>query len=114
MESKHSRRKTRQNVGVYRVLPGAIITINGLSASMAIHGPASPDKNSEAEPNLCSEVNSLTSHPSPFLGTLEVVMSNTKVALAFTLLTLPREADPPGAKMCFPVAIFSSFLPPLP
>lgn len=80
VESKHSRRKTRHNFGVCHVLPGAITVINGLSASMAIHGPASPvgfsDKRSEAEPNLCSEVNSLTSHPSPFLGTLEVVTSS--------------------------------------
>lgn len=70
----------RDNFGVCHVLPGAIIVINGLSASMAIHGPASPvgfsDKRSEAEPSLCSEVNSLTSHPSPFLGTLVVVTSS--------------------------------------
>lgn len=93
MGSKHSRRKTRQNIGVCRVLPGAIIMINVLSAFMAIHGPASPvgfsDRRSEAEPNLCSEVNSLTSHPSPFLGTLEVVTLNMKVVLVFTLLILP-------------------------
>lgn len=92
MESKHSRRKRRQNVGVCRVLPGAIIMINVLLASVAIHGPASPagfsDKRSEAEPNLCSELNSLTSHPSPFLGTLGVVTSNRKVTLIFTLFIL--------------------------
>lgn len=93
MGSKHSRGKARQNVGVCHVLPGAIIMINMLSAFMAIHGPASPvgfsDKRSEAEPNLCSEVNSLTLHPSPFLGTLEVVTLNIKVVRVFTLLILP-------------------------
>lgn len=93
MGSKHSRRKARQNVGVCPVLLGAIIMINVLSASMALHGPASPvgfsDRRSEAEPNFCSEVNSLTSHPSPFLGTLEVVTLNMKVVLVFTLLILP-------------------------